>query len=562
MQQRAKEKEMFGSLCILHVQSRCARGDSCKFSHDLDAYVARKPPDLPGLCPFTWADAENGCPYGVTCRWATTHTASLPPSIAVATETETKVKALQPNEWWHGDDSIPRSPCCIPPAKKILSSFNTLSKDIQIRLRKNEYDFARADRVLEALNIPNKAAARGKPKGSESPVGRCAKRAKVEEEGEFVEYVEVPDGKREKQRSIDFRGKTFLAPLTTVGNLPFRRLCKTFGADITCGEMALATNLLQGQASEWALLRRHESETCFGVQVCGGFGDAMTRCAQLISEQAKQVDFVDINFGCPIDVVTKKGAGSACLLRPNRMADIIKGMSSVLSCPITLKMRKGYHDGGDVAHEIIPQVASWGASVVTLHGRTREQRYSRLADWEYIRKCADTDSVQVIGNGDVLSWQDHQRAVEECGVATTYIARGALIKPWIFQEIKESRDWDISASERLDIVRNFVSYGLEHWGSDGKGVESTRRFLLEWLSFAHRYIPVGLLERLPAAINWRPPAFVGRNDLETLLSSPDPRDWIKISELFLGPVPLGFQFTPKHKATSYAAPKEQSQENG
>lgn len=479
-------------------------------------------------------------------------------------------KELQPGEWWQGDDSIPRSTCCIPPAKKVLKSFNTLPKDIQIRLRKSEYDFGRADGVLQALGIPNKALARNQSKNStpsSNYLVKDAKRAKVDVNDS--DYVEVPENKRENKKSIDFRGKTFLAPLTTVGNLPFRRLCKSFGADITCGEMALATNLLQGQASEWALLRRHESETCFGVQVCGGYGDAMTRCAQLISEQAPHIDFVDINFGCPIDVVTKKGAGSACLLRPNRMADILRGMSSVLSCPITLKMRKGFHDGGDVAHEIIPQVASWGGTAVTLHGRTREQRYSKLADWEYIKKCATDipDGLQIIGNGDVLSWKDHQRAVDDCGVATTYIARGALIKPWIFQEIKETRDWDISAGERLDIVRSFVSYGLEHWGSDDKGVESTRRFLLEWLSFAHRYIPVGLLEQVPQVINWRPPAFVGRNDLETLLGSPDPRDWIKISEMFLGPVPLGFQFTPKHKATSYAAPSlsrdhETGQENG
>lgn len=524
--------------------------------------------------------------------------------------------------WWHQDDSIPIDAfSMVPFASPVLQSVNTLSKSVQLQLRKNEYDFSVADAALAALGIRNTSKRRDKWDSSAKinavkSVGegdggsgfqelKIVSAALISEDGvhppspkrqraapesnhtvQIAQYaatdeppVVVKEGgetradltieRRSGKRSIDFRGKTFLAPLTTVGNLPFRRLCKTLGADITCGEMALATNLLQGQASEWALLRRHPSEDCFGVQVCGGYGDSMTRCAQLIEDLAT-VDFVDVNFGCPIDVITQRGAGSACLLRPNRMGEIIRGMSSILTCPLTLKMRKGYHDGSDVAHEIVPHLAGWGGVAVTLHGRTREQRYSRPADWEYIKRCVEAAAptgLQVVGNGDVMSWREHERAVNEAGVATTYVARGALIKPWIFTEIKEKRDWDISGGERLEIIRKFASHGLEHWGSDERGVTTTRKFLLEWLSFAHRYIPVGLLEVVPQAINWRPPAFVGRNDMETLLASPDPRDWIRISELVLGPAPPRFRFTPKHKATSYGPPSlgkgaTTEQENG
>ncbi|KAI7375157.1 hypothetical protein KC336_g20056, partial [Hortaea werneckii] len=97
----------------------------------------------------------------------------------------------------------------------------------------------------------------------------------------------------------------------------------------------------------------------------------------------------------------------------------------------------------------------------------------------------------------------------------------------------------------------FVRKGLEYWGSDEIGVGTTRRFLLEWLSFACRYVPVGLLEYLPPRFGDRPPAFRGRDELETLLSSGNYKDWIKISEMFLGPAHKDFNFQPKHKSNSY-----------
>lgn len=148
------------------------------------------------------------------------------------------------------------------------------------------------------------------------------------------------------------------------------------------------------------------------------------------------------------------------------------------------------------------------------------------------------------------------------------IGRGVLIKPWLPTEIKERniiffiiylfsliiiRQWDISSSERFDIIKTFVNYGLEHWGSDQKGVNNTRRYLLEWMSFLCRYVPVGLLEQPTQILNQRIPRYVGRNDMETLLGSDKVEDWIKVSEMLLGPVPDNYRFVPKHKASAYSA---------
>ncbi|KAH8620467.1 hypothetical protein ERJ75_000057100 [Trypanosoma vivax] len=102
------------------------------------------------------------------------------------------------------------------------------------------------------------------------------------------------------------------------------------------------------------------------------------------------------------------------------------------------------------------------------------------------------------------------------------------------------------------MLRRFCDFGLSHWGSDERGILTTRRFLCEWLSFLCRYVPVGLLERLPQRINERPPHYEGRNELETLMASDNAADWIRISEMLLGPAGGKFRFTPKHRSNSYS----------
>lgn len=353
-----------------------------------------------------------------------------------------------------------------------------------------------------------------------------------------------------EKKTIDFRDKLYLAPLTTCGNLPFRRICKMQGADITCGEMAMCTNLLQGQMSEWALLKRHHTEDIFGIQLEGGFPDSMTKCAELLNQNV-DMDFVDINVGCPIDLVINKGGGCALMNRGLKFEQIVRGMVSVLDVPLTAKIRTGVQEKTNTAHKLIPELRDWGISMVTLHGRSREQRYTKLADWKYIDYCAEVASpLPLFGNGDVLSYEDMDLA-RQTKVAGVMIARGALIKPWIFTEIKGRRHWDISSHERFELLRDFTKYGLEHWGSDTQGVEKTRKFLLEWLSFLCRYIPVGILERVPLKINERPPYYLGRDDMESLMASQNVADWITISEMLLGPVPSSFTFLPKHKANAY-----------
>uniref|UniRef100_UPI001A9CC274 tRNA-dihydrouridine(47) synthase [NAD(P)(+)]-like isoform X2 n=1 Tax=Ictidomys tridecemlineatus TaxID=43179 RepID=UPI001A9CC274 len=520
--------------------AKCVFGDRCRFLHDVSRYLETKPADLGPRCVLF--ETFGRCPYGVTCRFAGAH---------LGPEGQNLVQEELASDWAH------RQPVR-----------NGLDKALQQQLRKRKIRFERAELALRQLSqgqLPGPSAgavleattAEGTPGQSDcgaqqapaGPDAGCSPSRPVQTCGPLTDEDVVRLRPCEKKR-LDISGKLYLAPLTTCGNLPFRRICKRFGADVTCGEMAVCTNLLQGQMSEWALLKRHQCEDIFGVQLEGAFPDTMTRCAELLGRTI-EVDFVDINVGCPIDLVYKKGGGCALMNRTAKFQQIVRGMSQVLDVPLTVKLRTGVQERVQLAHRLLPELRDWGAALITLHGRSREQRYTKLADWEYIAQCAKAASpMPLFGNGDILSYEDANRALKT-GVAGVMIARGALLKPWLFTEIKEQRHWDISSSERLDILRDFTSYGLEHWGSDTQGVEKTRRFLLEWLSFLCRYVPVGLLERLPQRVNERPPYYLGRDYLETLMASQQAADWIRISEMLLGPVPPGFVFLPKHKANAY-----------
>lgn len=178
------------------------------------------------------------------------------------------------------------------------------------------------------------------------------------------------------------------------------------------------------------------------------------------------------------DIGFEQGAGSALLRRQNILEAMVRCCTRVLDeIPFTIKTRTGVYANKSVAHELVPKFESWGAQAITIHGRSREQRYTKTADWQYIQQCASAaKKVPIIGNGDVLSFEDYNTAKEIApSVSSLMIGRGALIKPWLFKEIKEQKHWDPSSSERFDIIKKYINYGLEHWGSDTQGVENTRR---------------------------------------------------------------------------------------
>ncbi|XP_004230876.1 tRNA-dihydrouridine(47) synthase [NAD(P)(+)]-like [Solanum lycopersicum] len=592
--ERREEQKSPLHLCPVVAKSRkvsaCSYGDKCRFSHDVEAFKAVKPADIEGSCPFL--DYEGPCPYGLACRFAGTHrdNVSAPSENLPGKSSELNFFSKDTQKLlWKNKMKFPKAEATLKllglkgnPKDKTLAD-NVENGQVTPKEpatdTKTDSNVVANDSVSPSIspeddvdgnNLADDARPLKKAKSSVSEIcpsqvsSGLSVQGGVPDDNFGVNKSEpTADTMTDSDKSlklhprekklIDFRDKLYLAPLTTVGNLPFRRVCKVLGADVTCGEMAMCTNLLQGQAAEWALLRRHSSENLFGVQICGAFPDTITKTVELI-EQECSVDFIDINMGCPIDVVVNKGAGSALLTKPMRMKSVVEAASSTVSTPVTIKVRTAYFEGKNRIDSLIADMGSWGATAVTIHGRSRQQRYSKPADWDYVYQCARKapKSLQVLGNGDVFSYVDWNNHKIECPeLSTCMIARGALVKPWIFTEIKEQRHWDITSGERLDILKDYARFGLQHWGSDSKGVDTTRHFLLEWLSYTCRYIPVGLLDIIPQKINWRSPSYYGRDELETLMASDSAADWVRISELVLGKVPSGYSFAPKHKSNAY-----------
>lgn len=512
---------------VKDTKGSCRFGETCRFEHDISKYIASKPADLSGMCPVF--EALGFCPAGVKCRWLSSHfengqlTADNDAKRAAAAESNYEV--------------------------------NRVNAEMQHKLQRKQYDMSRSESYIGQMEQERKE------KENENAED------KLDHVAAFVEGRLKPT---EKKKLFYDRAKV-LSPLTTVGNLPYRRLMKTLGVDVTFSEMALSLPLVQGSKSEWALTRAHSSEVgSFAVQIAAPKPWHAIKATQVVSELAPQTNEINLNCGCPIDLLFRQGAGSALMDNPAKIMRITRGMNVVSGdIPVTIKIRTGTRDGHPTAKNLVKRlVDEQQVAAITIHGRSRAQRYTKEADWEYVKDIATIVKEEradkelkpwILGNGDVYSWEDWYSHVEDAGVDTCMVARGALIKPWLFEEIDSKQYLDKSATERLEYLKQYANYGLEHWGSDEYGVSLTRRYLCEWMSFTHRYIPVGILEYLPPKLNDRPKPWQGRNELETLLASGNYKDWIKISEMFLGPVAETFEFEPKHKSNAYAKPAESTE---
>jgi tRNA-dihydrouridine synthase 3 len=344
-------------------------------------------------------------------------------------------------------------------------------------------------------------------------------------------------------------GAVVMAPMTKGSNLPYRRLCIELGARVLVSEMVVARRLKQRRRGEFALIRRAPGEPCFGVQLAGNRPDEMAWAAALV--EARGADFVDLNLGCPIDHFTRKGLGAALARQPNRVRRVVEAMRGAVSVPVTVKIRLGWSGDKRNYLDIARAAVDAGAAAITVHARTREARYRHPAEWDAIAEVAAAVPVPVVGNGDLLFAHEIADRLRGWGCAGVMVARGALIKPWIFLEtgrlrparqrqgsgegasepvgsVKETDTgyWDISADERLTIYRRYVELAREHWALPGRsdldeyGRTRLREFLRWHVGFWCRYAPRRPDGTWPS-MQQRESAFTPRSPLEALLARTD-----------------------------------------
>jgi tRNA-dihydrouridine synthase B len=225
-----------------------------------------------------------------------------------------------------------------------------------------------------------------------------------------------------------------LAPMAGVTSHPLRYLAREYGCGLVFSEMIHARALLHESGYSNQLSYFHEAERPVGLQLFGSEPGLLAEAAQ--RAEGLGADLVDLNFGCPASRIVRNGEGGALLRQPKRCSAIFKAVTGIVTCPVTVKLRKGWDDHLVNAVEIAERAEEAGVKAVTVHGRTVVQGLRGKADWGIVRKVKAAVGIPVFGNGDITSADNAAAMREYTGCDGVMIGRAALGNPWIFEEVK------------------------------------------------------------------------------------------------------------------------------
>ena len=273
----------------------------------------------------------------------------------------------------------------------------------------------------------------------------------------------------------------FLAPMAGVSEPPFRRLCRSFGADVVVSEFLSCEGLRRGMKSVHDGAYFTPEERPIGIQLYGADPDAMAEAAGLVTGHYAP-DFIDLNFGCPVKKVVKRNGGSGCLKDVGLVQRIIRAVRAVTHLPVTVKIRSGWDEQWRDPVEIGLRCQEAGAEVLTLHPRTRAQMYRGAARWDEIAALVDALDIPVVGNGDIKTPEDAKRMRDETGCAGVMIARGSFGNPWIFQRARALLEGEEprpipGAVERFAVALHHAKLQLGIKGDDRRTALEFRKHL-------------------------------------------------------------------------------------
>lgn len=270
-----------------------------------------------------------------------------------------------------------------------------------------------------------------------------------------------------KIKDVEFENQIFLAPMAGVADRAFRELCVRFGAGYTVTEMVSSKGLTMGDKKSSELLTLGKTEDPAGAQIFGDDPEIMAQAAVKCLEYNPKI--IDINMGCPAPKVAMNGGGASLMKHPALAGEIVKEVSSAVSVPVTVKIRKGWDDENVNAVELAQIAEKNGAAAITVHGRTRTQMYSGKVDYNIIAKVKQAVSIPVIGNGDITDEQSATIMLEKTNCDAIMIGRGALGNPWIFRKLNaylsECRVLpDAGVNEKMAVMLRHIQTLIDYKG--------------------------------------------------------------------------------------------------
>lgn len=286
---------------------------------------------------------------------------------------------------------------------------------------------------------------------------------------------------------MNFKNAIILAPMAGVTDYAFRKVARQFGATYCVSEMVSSKAIHFRDKKTATLAEIKDDDRPLGIQIFGSDPKVMAESAYLLStatyEHRKNDNIpnvIDINMGCPVRKIVTAGDGSALLKNPTLCGEIVKEVVNASQVPVTVKIRAGWDFDSINCVEIAKIAEANGAAAICVHGRTREQMYEPSANWEYIKAVKEAVSIPVIGNGDIFSAADAIRMLEETGVDSLMIGRGAMGNPFIFDEIQHYFDkkpyTPPTIFEKIKVARCQLEYMIEEKGEGVAICEARKHF--------------------------------------------------------------------------------------